>query len=356
MADNLSSKLASFNQGVKSTGEVVGATSTLVATKAKDTLVTVDGYGKSAVSTLTNMTNSIKNRIADAKNFLFNSPIGDLGSLNDALASAKAIKEDVNALTQQLSDSIDQTISTVKGISEDILNSANAELNFLNQIPYDQMTSPSGAFRVIMGATAPEVNNLIESANRLIDLPGETLSRVTDKYSDIALRVSLIKNAGALGLMDVIDRVMQSDPNNIVYKVALIDQFDTAVMNGELTIINKMIDTLGVEFVLGRYPNAVGDILENFRFPLGLMAVDYPACKDDLLATLVKLNVNWDMSNSSHLKYRNLSVFSNASDATIKVLSTEPLYNRMMKVAAHFSTATPLKVLAKSQYPYSAIS
>lgn len=353
---DITSKLGSATQAAGSATKSVQAGTTLMATKAKDTLMVVDGYGKTAKDTLTGMANTIQNKIADAKNFLFNTKIGDLGSLNDALATAKEVKEDVAALSNQLNSAIDGTISTVKGMSSDLQSQIQGQLNNLNKLPFDQVRNGNSFMKVVLGATVPEINTLIETSNRLLDLPGEEFSRIKDSASDYAMRISILTNAARLGMTNIIDRVMSTDPTDVVMKTALIDQFDFAVQNGDITILNSMIDHLGVDFVLQRYPTAVVDIISYYRLPVGALATDYVQYKNELVAILTRFNANWDHLAFKAENPRNLSVFNSASNDVKKLMVTDTLYNRMITVSKNFSATTSLKSLAKSMYPYAALA
>jgi hypothetical protein len=349
-------KLSSAKAAASSTTKSVQAGSSLLATKAKDTLMTVDGYGKTAKDTLTGMANTIQNKIAAAKNFLFNTKIGDLGSLNDALTMAKEVREDVTALTTQLNSALDGTISTVKGMSSDLQSQIQGQLNSLNRLPFDQVKNGNSFMRVVLGATVPEMNNLIETSTRLLDLPKEEFGRIKDTASDYAMRISILTNAARLGMTHIIDRVMSSNPNDVVMKTALIDQFDFAVQNGDVTILNSMLDHLGVDFVLQRYPTAVTDIISYYRLPVGALATDYSKYKDELVAILTRFNPNWDHLAFKASNPRNLSVFNGASTDVKKLMATDKLYNRMILVSKNFSATTSLKALAKQMYPYAAIA
>lgn len=355
MAD-IDSKLSSATSAAKSGAKTVQSGTTLLATKAKDTLMTVDGYGKTAKETLTGMANTIQNKITAAKDFLFNTKIGDLGSLNDALTMAKEVQEDVGELTSQLNSALDGTISTVKGMSDDLQGQIRGQLDKLNRLPFDQVgNGGEGFLKVVLGATVPQMNNLIETSNRLLDLPGEEMSRIKDASSDYAMRISIMTNAARLGMTNIIDRVMSKDPNDVVMKVALIDQFDFAIQNGDITILNKMVDHLGVDFVLQRYPTAIADIITYYRLPVGALATSYAQYKTDLVAILVRFDPNWDRVNYVATNPRNLSVFNSASNDVKKLMTTDPTYNRMIQVSKNFNPIA-MKALARQMYPYVAIA
>lgn len=347
-------KLSTAKTAVSSTTKSVQAGSTLFSTKAKDTLMVVDGYGKSAKSTLTNMANTIQNKITAAKDYLFNTKIGDLGSLNDALTFANETRENVAELSNQLNSAIDGTIGAVKGMSSELQNQMQIQMGIMNKVHRDIVQSGDGFMNAVLGASVPEMNRLIETSNRLLDLPGEEFGRIKDQSAEYAMRVSILTNAAKLGMTNIIDRVMQTDPNDVVMKTALIDQFDFALQNGDLVIINNMLDHLGVDYVLGRYPTAVNDVLTYYRLPVGAQAINYTKYKTDLLACLVRFNANWDRVGFSAARPRNLSAFNLASTDTKKLLMTDSLYGRMLLVGKNFQP-TSLVSLTRQMYPYVAI-
>lgn len=351
--NDLGNSLSSSSDQVKSAAQTK---SSLVATGVKDSLVAVDGYGKTTQGVLSTMTNTILGKLSDAKNFLLNTKIADLGSLNDALATASQVKSDAMDLANQLSSEIGQSISTVKGISDDVINSATDTLRTINDTVDSTFNEINGTLSTTINAASDitNTNNFLSSINTLLNDAELTFNNLQDKLSLTALKSSILQQAAYLGLSNVIDRVYQSDPGNTILTGSLGDSLESALTSGNLELIKTMVNNLGGVYVLQRSPDAVQTILQNYRFTSVVSANDYVAMANDLIAVLNTIDPNWNKSASVNVGHR-LNVFRSISANAKTILMTLQDYRYQITVVQQYPD-TDILSLAKSNYAYIALN
>lgn len=328
--------------------------SSLVSTGVKDTLVAVDGYGKTTAQVLSNTKNTILGKLAATKNYLLSTSIGDLGSINDALAQASAIKAEATSYVSQISASVGQTISTVKGVSDDVINTANSVMNEINTGVQSTFSAIDGTISQInSGTSILDANNLLSSVNRLVSIETQ-FNTLVDSLSATSLKASILQRASYLGLSNIITSVYQSDSSNTTLTSALGDSLEQALTSGNITLIKSMAENLGSTYVLQRAPTAIQLILQNYTFATTYTANDYDTLAKELIGVLDLIDPNWNSSGVAYLG-KNLSIFRNISTKAKNILLTQSGYAYQITIANHFSAAEPVP-LAKTQYSYIALA
>lgn len=343
-------------------GKVVGVGTSMLTSKANDMFATVDGYGKSLEQNLTTVANSVKNSMAAAQDWLFNTEIPGLGSINDIKSNVESTVSTVNGIYEQLNSAINKPINQIKGMSDSLLNSTMSQLDKLNSLTSGPTLNINGVqIPSIIGAKIPAINGLIDTYNNTKRSIETTYARVRDLPSELAMRLALIDQGGKLGLSGFISHLMDNDDqnNDLAYHVALIDQFDYALSNGQLDIIEEMLSKLGQVTVLNRYPDAVNRLLRAYRFPVGTTIAEYATCRQDLIKTLTALDPRWLYNPKvTSRNIVNMSVFVGCSDAIGLAFATDKYYYRLVLAVKNFSAYAngSLVSTAKQMYPYSAIS
>lgn len=343
-------------------GKVTGVGTATLTSSAQDLFATVDGYGKTLDQNLTQIGNSVKNNILAAKDWLFNTEIPGLGSLSEIQKKTTDTMASINELGNQLNDAIGKPISQVKGMSDDLMNSAMTQLDRLNELSSGPMTTIGGVqIPGIIGAKIPAVNSLIDTYNNTKRGIESTYSRVRDMPAELAMRLALIDQGGKWGLSDFINHLIDNDDqdHDQEYHVALIDQFDYALSSGNLDIVDQMLTKLGAVTVLNRYPDAVSRILRSYRFPVGTSISGYPACREHLIRTLQSLDDRWLYNKKIVGKdVISMSIFVGCSDAIAQAFATDKYYNRLVQAVRHFNQYAngSLVNVARQFYPYSAIA
>lgn len=344
-------------------GKVAGAGSSMLATKANDLLTTVDGYGKSLEQNLTAISNSVKNNLAAAKDWMFNTEIPGVGSLSDIKKKADSLNSQLTDMAEQVSSAIDRPVGQLKGMTDGILNTSFSALDDLNaELAGNNLTSFGGnTYLAALGAKVPAVNKLIDSYNGIKGAKEAVFDRVRDFPAELSMRLAVLDQAGRLGLTDLMDHIIKNGDkgHEQYYHVALIDQFDSALGSGDLNIIDKMVAQLGAVTVVTRYPDAIQRILRGYRHPVKNTAAQWPTELVQMKATLTSIDARWEFnSRVTNVNLINLNVFNGASDDTVDLFRTDKQYYRRILVARNFAGVSGASMISqvKSVYPYAAIS
>lgn len=346
-------------------GKVVGTGKAAIVTAGNDLFQTVDGYGKKLNDNLSLVTNSVKNSIGAAKNWLFNTDIAGMGTLNEIGTGVKGTMEQAAELSRQVTSAVQKPITQVKGMTDELMNSTYGKLDDLNAMMRGDFLGDidGGSWSAAWGTSVKSANDLVDSFNSIKRQGEETLTRFKDAPAELALRLSMLEEAGRMGLTDMMKKIgitIKDDGSygDYYYHVALIDQMDTALSNGNLDIIDQMVAELGIVTVLNRYPDAVQRILRGYRFPSDKTYKDYPECRVRLLKTLNSINPRWEFNPLvANKDVISLTVFYGASESTQEAFRTDINYNRRIQIAKRYtSMSVPMVSMVKMMYPYAAMS
>ncbi|UQT03091.1 hypothetical protein TOTORO_02280 [Serratia phage vB_SmaS-Totoro] len=356
----MSLTLDAFKSSVKDSAsevrDIAETSSSIFSTSVDDSLVAVDGYGKTQTQVLSNMRNGILDRLGATKDWLLNTSFLDLGSVNSALESAKGIKDNATSLTKQLSDEIGTNINSIRGISDSVIGAATTTLNDINQAVNDTFSTINGVkYGVTAGTYGNVVNDFIDSVNRLLYDGKSTYDNIVDKFANDSLKGSILQNSSYLGLTNVIDGVYQSDPGNPILMRSLSDGLDEALVTGDIRTISCIVKNLGADYVLVRHPNVVNEILANYTYPVGTTPNEYGEQADLLIDTLNYINPQWNDAVSAPYLKNNISVFRDASSKAKAVLGSRSKYAYQIKVIDHYPNQD-INVLARGMYPSGAFS
>lgn len=355
MALGVSNYVKTLSNSAQTAKAAAQTQSSLVATGVKDSMVAVDGYGKETKTVLSNMKNMVLGKLAETKNYLLNTTISDLGSLNDLLTQASAVKKDISEYTSQLSNEIGQSISTVKGISDEVINGATSTLQEINSTVDSTFSDINGAVTQLTSAgDILNANNLISSVNTLLANADMTFQNLEDKLSMTALKSSILQQASFLGLSNVVSAVYSSDSSNPTLTAAMGDSLPTVLASGNLSMVKAMVESLGGVYILQKAPDAVQQILQNYRFGKVIDANQYSTYATELVSVLSSIDPRWNASQFTPTGHR-LSVFRNISTNAKTVLNTLPEYAYQIAVVQHFTENTVVG-LAKQQYTFIALA
>lgn len=350
--NDLGNQLGSSSEAVKSSGQTG---SSLVTTTAKDSLLAVDGYGKTSVEVLSTMKNTILNRITETRNYLMNTQIADLGSLNDALSSAAELKKQATDYTSALSGAIGQSISTVKGVSDGLVNAANQTMNEINNGIDSTYSTINGQVTQLSGGTSAfQANNFLSSINTILNDTSNRFESLVDRLSVTSLKASILQQASYLGLSNVITSVYASDANNPTLTEALGQTLEQSLSSGNITLIRTLAETLGGVYILQKVPTAITLVLQNYTFASAYSVNEYDTLAKELIAVLVLIDPNWNKSGYAKFGSQ-LSIYRSISSKAKNVLLTQPGYAYAIYASTHFSESNPL-TLARANYPYVAFA
>lgn len=356
-----------IKSGVEIRKEVPGVGATGLVTKSQDILMTVDGYGKSLEHNLTAAQNRITEGLTGAKDWLMSAKIPGIGSLTDIKDQAtslydkgKASYDSVQRTANELSDAVARPVNQIKGMSDQILNDSISRYNTLMSSPLTSVLQPDGrSLAVKLGSSIPAINKLIDTYNGISDSVTSQYARVRNLRAELAMKLSIYNLANSYGMTDLAEQIRNSDDkiNSGAYHAELITQFDSALSDGDLSIITSMVTTLGAPTVLNRYPDAVSRIIKAYRFPTGTRVADYAVRRDELVTLLNSIDANWLYDRRFSGDVMRMSIFNGASDSTRKAFATSPRYNRLLVASQRFTSTIGMSLVntVKQLYPYAAL-
>lgn len=353
--DSASGAMDSAKQlGQEATAQASGSVS-MVSTSAKDTLQAVDGFGKTTTEVLTESRNTVAGKIAAAKDWLTKTDIAGLGSLSDIMKSAAELKKEAEALQTQITDTVSTGIGTVRGLTQEILGPAEEALAKLNELPLDKITDGQYWLDVAIGTNASDLNNLGYLTERLVGQVDGIKDGYQDQWGRLSLGIGIADSAITLGDSTVLDAVMNEWGNEAAMREPVIDRFPDAVSQGNTGLVKVMIDQLGADYILVKYPDAIQIILTTYRTPIGATVNDEPRLGEELVDILESIDPGWDKPKTVPNAVHNLKVFMNASISTQRVLSHDVSIGYLVKVAANYGTGDVVST-ARNHYPFAGLN
>lgn len=335
--------------GQQATAKADSAVS-IFSTSAKDKIQAVDGFGKSVADVLTESKTTVLGKLNTAKDWLTNTKIGSLGSLNDMLASASALKKDAMALQAEINSVVSDSVGTIRGMSNEVMGVAQDALYEINKIPFDKIRDGDYWLNIATGGSIDEINNLSYLASSFLSRAEDIKSDFTNQYAKVSLALGVGVHASQLGLSNIVGAVLDEYGNEESVRNALIATFPDAVTQGNLALVKVMIEKFGKDTILIKYPTAVAMIITGYQLPIGAKSTDYTMLGEQLNEVLTMLAPEWwkckNIDNAEH----NLSVFSAASQAAEKVLSTVEGLRYLIVVSRNYMNSSAISV-ASQMYP-----
>lgn len=180
------------------------------------------------------------------------------------------------------------------------------------------------------------------------------LAKAFDLEAEAALFTGILSQATSMGAFQAFDMIKEHANDNYTWQSAYQASAGQAILASDLTILNKIISELGVEKVLADNPNAVEQLITNYRLANGTTVDQYPTKWAELNDVLTKLNIHWWEYLRNGTWIANLGVFTKASDDAKKLLYlNEPF--RTIALTAPFYQPTTAVNLGKAMYPNAAI-
>ncbi|MGG4591708.1 hypothetical protein ACLPJK_25975 [Pseudomonas aeruginosa] len=170
-------------------------------------------------------------------------------------------------------------------------------------------------------------------------LGNETVFKAMDLEAEAALISTAINGAMELGLPEVLDMVRDRSSNEYSWKKAYWNSTPEIVYSANLTAIDTLVENTSGDAVLGRAPDSVATILSNFSLERETTPDQYPTKAQALIATLSKIDANWDTyRRSASSSVINFGIFSDISADAKTVLSTVDKYQVAVLMAGQYSS------------------
>ncbi|WNT47143.1 hypothetical protein SPLA10_PHROGS00082 [Salmonella phage SPLA10] len=327
----------------------------IVSTSAKEALQAVDGFGKDVKDVLTESRNTVAGKIAEAKSWLTNTDIAGLGSLNDMLKTAADLKKEAEDLQKQINDTVSSGIGTVRGLTDEVLGPAEAALQSLRELPLDRITDGQYWMDMAIGTNASDLNNLGNLTTKLLGDVDGIKQGWKDQWGRLALGIGIADNAITLGDSTILNAIMDEYGTQAAMREPVIERFPDAVSQGNTALVKVMIDQLGADYILVKYPDAIQIILSTYRVPIGSTTNDEPVLGQELISILKSIDPAWDKPKTVRNAAHNLKVFSNASVDTQRCLVHVDGIGYLLRVSLNYSASDVLQT-ARVQYPMAGFS
>lgn len=355
--------ISKYNAGLMDSAKNLGSQTvtkadsavSIFTTSAKDNLTALDGFGKSTQEVLTSYKSTIKSKVNAAKDWMLNTNIADLGSLNDLLDTAAGLKRDAEALQSQITGVVSDGIGTVRGLTNDVLGPAEDALWKLQQVPFDKITDGKYWLNVATGSTMSEINDLGNLSKRFLKRTDNIIDGYKDTYADAAMAIGIGKNAGDLGHSVIYGAVLDEYGNDPMVRRTLIEAFPLAASQGNTAMLKTIIEKFGVDYLLVKYPNAIELVLSSYRMPIGATVSDFGTLGTELNSVLELISPEWFKAKSTGTGHGNLRLFSRASVSAERVLGTLPNLAYLLKVSRHYTNNSVLST-ANIIYPLAVLS
>lgn len=202
-----------------------------------------------------------------------------------------------------------------------------------------------------------EVDDLGDLVSLVGDLTGNSdLAGLVNIEAEAAVIAGIAKELMAFGIPELVDDVIQQARNEAAAKAAYQYLIDPAVQGSNLSMIGKIIDSIGLTMFLENNPNAITSILGTYYFGTDVDVSQYQAKRDELVNLLVRIDANWNkiLRNGVYVDY--LAPYMAASkDAQALLCYTAvadaPSRDRILTAAGRKTQAQAVSEVIKTLYP-----
>lgn len=327
--------------------------STMFSGKGTDEILSGDVYDIKESTALNSVFESAKGGAKSAVDFLK----GQGGSTRDILRTALDLKAGfitpMDALSRigvglnpatfmKIKDGASGILDTVAnglGINPDIINELKVGVSgAFSYITNNNLLQPQGAFDVMKG---------------LLNEP--ELLQFFDIQAETSLLTGMFKDAVDYGMTDVIGFVSESSKYDLrSFEYAVMSVSGSAIENGNISTIDKLLDYITPEQFLGQNPNAINLIAGNYTLGDLITPDLYPAKLTELTGVMDKLDTNWMTKKVNDVVVNNYGAIASMSEDAIKLMKTNPVTRELALVAPFYPPASAVE-LGKLMYPTSAI-
>lgn len=324
----------------------------------KDAMVAVDSYGKRAVSFINQEAAGVKGK--------FDGFFSNIRILSTAKDTLKAAAQTATSAMKAVNDARSQ-IENYTGLNLSSVGAAKASLNsaaittLANVSGYDVnrvMRDGEQIQRIASNADLGSVNGLYTAANRLLGVG--SVGNLVDMRSDGSVLGAMMAQASQLGMTDLFDKLwdkVADDDNRYggsTARYSASSSIAAVLQNGDLVMLNKLIDKLGGNAILQQYPNAISTFLNNYRVDYDATPADYNKIRTDLTNTFNRLDPKWVSFDANGVKVYSLDAFSNATNVVMAIFGFRKDVDTQVAVSALISSSYPKQSassLFRAYYP-----
>ena len=330
--------------------------SSIATVGPEDDLVVKDIYGTTPSNSLSRVSKIMTTAVTDFGNQLKASNLKPADIANIVKYDKGQVGIDVRQASARADQVAGQNISGIFGVNDAVkVKAASNILGLFSLGKAQKITNQAGeAFRIVDGADTTRASGLSRAVGLL--LKDTALGEYVDDNAYVGTAMAYLQEAIDLGMVDLIDAIMNKVEANKISKQQLVDNLLLVVLRGDLETLNKIMDWIGPDGVLSKVPLAVTYLLAGYRFPVRSTPDQYPTYRTDLLATLARLKPDWPYVMRNGEQIFNYEVFYRLS-AHVKILlllNDDPTYVIPVLAAPSFPTVGLVSV-AKYCYPNMAV-
>lgn len=179
------------------------------------------------------------------------------------------------------------------------------------------------------------------------------MAKVFDMQAEYAMLDTLVKGAMETGLSDAIDLVAQDASRTEVLEYVLAGNVGTAAKAGNVSGLEKIVEAVGGERVIGSDPGVSSTLLSNYSNP-GLTQDQYATATGQLTGVLAAIDSQWNLDTRNGQSELNLGAYGTlSSDA--KTLLSQSEEHMEAALLSELYPEVSLSSLIRSQYPSAGI-
>lgn len=290
-----------------------------------------------------------------------------LGSTDGLLSVLKSVKVDRNGIkldSKALTDRLIQASGGPNSPFYDLKNKADslkqlAVSTALGQAANLVAQQPNLAIAYKNITTIVDATKDIDSINDLSKLintiaTNDEFAKVIDLRAQFSILSSIMSESSRLGITGVIDSVVDNITDTKDKKKFLLSELNTYLKYCNLEAITKCVSLAGGKAILARAPDAINQILTNYRFATTTKPSQYADLLDDLVALLTSIDSHWNQYIRAGVWVSNLEPFTKISNDAKSLFMVSDDYWDKVALAPDYP-AKSIKELAKINYPFLAV-
>lgn len=262
-------------------------------------------YIRDADKQITGMISDYKSAVLDMlDSFIDTFSFGylNLNNFNDIITIGRnGINFDSDRLLKKISASVGFDVSSVNGICDGLVNNCIKELG--DAFEYDLgrlFTMEGGSFKYTGDFRSTEGMGIMDVLTR----NDTSLLNMVDVLGQTFFYNQLVKESVKYGYSDSYDGLFNNYHYTKDAKSAFLDNLGTAITNGDIDSIEKILDLLEEDSsnVNVVYPNIVPDLLSSYRFRTTDYSEDYPEIRDRIEKIFIRVRGdNWNKRYSNSM-------------------------------------------------------
>jgi len=324
-------------------------------TGPKDVVVAVDRFGKRSVSYVNQQAAGIKGAF---DGFFSNNKIISLtkSTLSDIAKTANSALTAVNDAKKQLENYTGLNLNSIGAAKASLNEAAITTMSNVTGMDMQKVMRDSQSIqRIAAGADLGDVNSLFTAANRLLGT--NTVGTLFDTRSESAVFGSLLQQASQLGMIDLFDKLwdkvyandQQYNGNFARYSAS--NSIPSVLYNGDLEMLNKLIDKMGGDAIMQQYPTAITDFLGNYNVPYDTSPGEYPTLRTKIVDTMTRLDPQWLKFDDAHSGSYRLDPFLKANEVVLAIFTQSSLDTSLIAQAKSDANPESICALIASSYP-----